>query len=74
MILTDLEILFALSPGLLFGYAYFLYPAMLRIWGTVRAAPREFGDPPVWPMVSIVVPSYNEEKAIRRTAVPNQSR
>jgi len=67
MIVEDLEVLVALSPGLLFGYAYFLYPALLRVWGGVRPTPRRFGDPPEWPMVSIVVPSYNEEKAIRRT-------
>ncbi len=67
MIVADLEVLVALSPGLLFGYAYFLYPVLLRVWGGFRPVPREFGDPPEWPMVSIVVPSYNEEKAIRRT-------
>ncbi len=67
MILTDLEVLIALSPGLLFGYAYFLYPGLLRLWGMIRPVPREFGDPPEWPLVTIVVPSYNEEKAIRRT-------
>lgn len=67
MIVTDLEVLLALSPGLLFGYAYFLYPALLRLWGVIRPVPREFGDPPEWPLVTIVVPSYNEEKAIRRT-------
>jgi cellulose synthase/poly-beta-1,6-N-acetylglucosamine synthase-like glycosyltransferase len=67
MILTDLGILAVLSPGLLFGYAYFLYPGMLRVWGSLRPAPPQFCDPPEWPMVTIVVPSYNEEKAIRRT-------
>jgi cellulose synthase/poly-beta-1,6-N-acetylglucosamine synthase-like glycosyltransferase len=67
MIVTDLVVLIALSPGLLFGYAYFLYPGLLRLWGGIRPVPREFGDPPEWPLVTIVVPSYNEEKAIRRT-------
>jgi cellulose synthase/poly-beta-1,6-N-acetylglucosamine synthase-like glycosyltransferase len=67
MIITDLEALMVLSPGLLFGYAYFLYPGVLRLWGSLRPAPRQFGDPPEWPLVSIVVPSYNEEQAIRRT-------
>lgn len=67
MIGTDLGILVVLSPGLLFGYAYFLYPGMLHVWGRLRPEPKHFGDPPEWPLVSIVVPSYNEETAIRRT-------
>ncbi len=65
--LTRIELLLFLLPGLLFGYAYFVYPWLLRAWGSFRPAPPVFADPPEWPMVTIVVPAYNEENSIRRT-------
>lgn len=67
MIATDLELFLFLLPGLLGTYAYFLYPAILRLWGSLRPARPPLGDPALWPRVSIVVPAYNEARAIRRT-------
>lgn len=67
MISTRLELFLFLLPALLGGYAYFLYPALLRVWGTFRPARAPLADPPVWPRVSIVVPAYNEARTIRRT-------
>ena len=67
MIFTQIEILLVLLPGLLFGYAYLVYPGLLRLWGALRPAPAALPDPPVWPSITIVVPAYNEERSIRRT-------
>jgi cellulose synthase/poly-beta-1,6-N-acetylglucosamine synthase-like glycosyltransferase len=65
--MTALAIVVFLLPAAVFGYAYFLYPALLWSLGRRLPAPRVFADPAEWPMVTIVVPAYNEEKAIRRT-------
>ncbi len=67
MHLRDVGILLALLPALLFGYAYLVYPALLKLWGALRPEPPRSSDPEQWPLVSIVVPAYNEEHAIRRT-------
>lgn len=67
MYLKDVGILLALLPGLLFGYAYLVYPVLLKVWGALRPAPPHHPDPAEWPLISIVVPAYNEEHAIRRT-------
>ncbi|MBL8977417.1 MAG: glycosyltransferase family 2 protein [Gemmatimonadetes bacterium] len=67
MYLKDVGILLALLPGLLFGYAYLVYPALLKVWGALRPDPPRLADPAEWPLISIVVPAYNEEHAIRRT-------
>lgn len=67
MYLTDVGILLALLPGLLFGYAYLVYPLLLKVWGAFRPDPPRQADPAEWPLISIVVPAYNEEHAIRRT-------
>lgn len=45
-------------------YAYLGYPLLL--WLVARARPRPEGAAPAeWPMVSIVIPAYNEERQIR---------
>ena len=67
MIVTVLEVVFVLFPGLLFGYAYLAYPALLKLVGSVRPARPAPIDPQEWPFVTIVLPAYNEEHAIRRT-------
>ena len=55
------------APFLLAVYAYALYPALLRMLALGRTAPPTPGDPPAWPFISITVPAYNEERAIRAT-------
>ncbi len=67
MLLTQAGIFLAVLPGLLFGYAYLVYPALLKLWGALRPPPPRYPDPPEWPEISIVVPAYNEAHAIRRT-------
>ncbi|MGE3524883.1 MAG: glycosyltransferase [Gemmatimonadales bacterium] len=63
-------ILLAIPVGL-FGYSYFLYPAILWLVGRLHrpwVLPPESG---AWPVVSISLPAYNEERSIRRT-IENQ--
>jgi cellulose synthase/poly-beta-1,6-N-acetylglucosamine synthase-like glycosyltransferase len=54
-------------PFALAAYAYALYPALLRLLALSRNAPPTPGDPTSWPFISITVPAYNEERAIRAT-------
>jgi cellulose synthase/poly-beta-1,6-N-acetylglucosamine synthase-like glycosyltransferase len=65
MIGLDIAIIFL--PVVVVGYAYFIYPALL--WAAVRLGrPRPVPAPPAeWPMISITVPAYNEERAIAAT-------
>jgi len=66
--MTDLTlVLVLLLPGLLIGYAYFAYPLLLKLAGTFRSPPAAPDAPAEWPMISIVVPAYNEEHAIGQT-------
>jgi len=56
-----------LLPIGLFVYSYFLYPALLWLFGRFRRAPKQWNDPEEWPHISISLPAYNEENSIRRT-------
>lgn len=67
MTLTGLEVFLVFLPGLLFGYAYIGYPILLKLIGLTRPASPAVEDPPEWPSITVVVPAYNEEHAIRRT-------
>jgi cellulose synthase/poly-beta-1,6-N-acetylglucosamine synthase-like glycosyltransferase len=58
------------APFALAIYAYALYPTLLRLLAfsrSARAVPAAAGDPTSWPLISITVPAYNEERAIRAT-------
>ena len=48
----------------LWGYAYFGYPAILWLVASLKPARPAQAPPAIWPLISIVVPAYNEEKAI----------
>jgi cellulose synthase/poly-beta-1,6-N-acetylglucosamine synthase-like glycosyltransferase len=61
------EVVLVLIPVALYSYAYLAYPALLMALRPFRPAPRDWPDPQFWPVISIVVPAYNEERAIRRT-------
>lgn len=65
--MTALEFLIFLLPGVIFVYAYFLYPAVLWLWGRMSSPHAGPDDPVQWPFITVVVPAYNEEKSIRRT-------
>lgn len=64
MLLTHIAIALVLLPIFTFGYAYALYPAILWVLG--RGANREKpAAPGAWPLVTVVIPAYNEEAQIR---------
>ncbi len=65
--MTALAVFLVLLPVLLVGYAYFAYPALLKVVGAFRARPPRPDQPAEWPTISIVVPAYNEQHAIGRT-------
>jgi len=65
MIVTGIALLAV--PFVLFGYAYIAYPALLWLASRFRRESGAIADPAEWPMVTITVPAYNEEKRIRST-------
>lgn len=67
MTTTKIELLLVLLPALLFGYAYVLYPLLLKAIAAFRPAAPGLRDPPEWPSISIALPAYNEERNIGRT-------
>jgi cellulose synthase/poly-beta-1,6-N-acetylglucosamine synthase-like glycosyltransferase len=67
MTLTSLEILVVLLPAMLFGYAYLVYPALLKLVAAFRPPLADLQDPVEWPAISIALPAYNEERTIART-------
>lgn len=56
-----------LLPVALFGYAYAGYPLLLRAAARGRSRGVPDADPAEWPVVSIVIPAYNEARSISRT-------
>jgi cellulose synthase/poly-beta-1,6-N-acetylglucosamine synthase-like glycosyltransferase len=54
-------------PIVLFVYAYFGYPFILRQLGRRLPDPVRPVDPPQWPKISLTIPAYNEERSIRTT-------
>ena len=54
-------------PLVLFGYAYAGYPLLLRAVARGRSRGLPDADPVEWPVVSIVIPAYNEARSIGQT-------
>ena len=48
-------------------YAYLGYPLLLKLVSVLRPRPPRVQEPADWPLVSITVPAYNEERAIAAT-------
>ena len=63
----DVALALVLLPLLLMAWAYQGYPLVLRVLGRFLPPVHTWGDPPEWPLISIVVPAYNEERTIGRT-------
>jgi cellulose synthase/poly-beta-1,6-N-acetylglucosamine synthase-like glycosyltransferase len=57
----------ALAPIVLAGYAYVVYPLILRVLALGRPAPTPGGEPASWPFITITVPAYNEARSIAVT-------
>jgi cellulose synthase/poly-beta-1,6-N-acetylglucosamine synthase-like glycosyltransferase len=55
--------LFALALCLAL-YAYLGYPVALKVLSVLRPRPVRAGEPGEWPLISITVPAFNEERAI----------
>lgn len=54
-------------PFALAGYAYVLYPLLLRLLATSRPEVKLATEPPVWPLLTITLPAYNEAGRIAET-------
>lgn len=54
-----------LMPVALFGYAYVVYPALLRVLAGRRPPRPAPGDPAEWPAITITIPCHNEERRLR---------
>ena len=54
-------------PVALFGYAYAGYPLLLKAAARGRSRRLPDTDPAEWPVVSIVIPAYNEARSIGST-------
>ncbi|HEX5436717.1 MAG TPA: glycosyltransferase family 2 protein [Gemmatimonadaceae bacterium] len=67
MILVLVALLLIAAPPLFFAYAYAGYPLLLWLLSHRRPRLTPPGDPAVWPLLTITVPSYNEEGRIRAT-------
>ena len=48
-------------------YAYLGYPILLKLLSLVRPQPASAGEPSTWPLITITIPAYNEERAIAAT-------
>ncbi len=49
------------------GYAYAGYPLLLELLAMLRPRSLAAREPHPWPMISVTVPAYNEERAIAAT-------
>ncbi|MGI9076778.1 MAG: glycosyltransferase [Gemmatimonadaceae bacterium] len=65
--MIGLALSFIAAPVIFFGYAYVGYPVLLRLMVLRRPPARDYDDPVEWPVVTIAVPCFNEEKRIRWT-------
>src|SRR5579864_3222593 len=54
-------------PVSLAAYAYVGYPILLLALAALRPRSRRFGDPSEWPVISVLLPAYNEARSIRAT-------
>jgi len=57
----------ALAPFVLAGYAYVVYPLILRALALGRPVRVPDEEPATWPFITITVPAYNEARSIAAT-------
>jgi cellulose synthase/poly-beta-1,6-N-acetylglucosamine synthase-like glycosyltransferase len=66
-VIDTIALLCAISPLALGLYAYAIYPLLLRALALTRPPAVTPAEPAEWPLLTITVPAYNEEGAIRAT-------
>lgn len=54
-------------PVLLGGYAFVAYPVLVGAWARLRPSYTLPPEPAEWPLVTILIVAYNEERRLRRT-------
>jgi cellulose synthase/poly-beta-1,6-N-acetylglucosamine synthase-like glycosyltransferase len=54
-------------PVLVGGYAFVVYPLTVWAWAGARPPYRLPPEPAEWPLVTILIVAYNEERRLRRT-------
>lgn len=54
-------------PSVLLGYAYLVYPLLLKLVSAFRAPGTRLEPPGDWPRITITVPCYNEARSIAST-------
>lgn len=54
-------------PVLLGGYAFVVYPVLVGAWARLRPSYTLPPEPAEWPLVTILIVAYNEERRLRRT-------
>lgn len=59
-------VLIGIPAGLLV-YSYLLYPALLKVIGGLRPERATYPDPHEWPVITILIPAFNEEKSLAET-------
>ena len=52
---------------LVIGYAYAGYPVLLWLIGKLKSTPIQAAEPREWPLITIVLAAYNEERVIEGT-------
>lgn len=55
------------APVLLGAYAFGIYPAVVWLWSRLRPPFALAPAPSEWPMLTILIVAYNEERRLRRT-------
>lgn len=54
-------------PLLIGGYAFVLYPLIMRLWAGLQPSPSTIADPSQWPTVTVLIVAFNEVRRLRPT-------
>ena len=65
--MTVVALILIAAPAACFGYAYIIYPLLLRMLAPARAPARSATQQGEWPSITLTVPCYNEEASIAAT-------
>ncbi|HEY2163916.1 MAG TPA: glycosyltransferase [Gemmatimonadaceae bacterium] len=62
--MTALAMVLVMLPVVLLAYSYAVYPALLWVWARAASRPSSTLERSWLPMVTVVLPAYNEERQI----------